>query len=170
VLRISITETPTETRWILQGRLSGSWASELSAIWRTSTRTRKGRTCLVDLNDVMFIHKNTAHLLRTMSREGAEFIADGLYIKQVLAGLNISRKRGLSGMIAYLFAAFLLSVLVSGPLARMSSAVGKINAKYDARTIVNSGNRTHAPSSPAAPRLKGKEDQNHGSRLPKEGR
>ena len=90
VLRISITETPTETRWILQGRLSGPWPSELSAIWRTSTRTREGRACLVDLNDVTFIDKDAGDLLRTMSREGAEFLADGLYIKQVLEGLNIS--------------------------------------------------------------------------------
>jgi hypothetical protein len=115
VLRISITETPTETRWILQGRLSGPWPSELSAIWRTSTRTRKGRACLVDLNDVTFIDKNAGDLLRTMSREGAEFIAHGLYIKQVLEGLNISRKRGLSGMVGSFFAALLLSVILFGP-------------------------------------------------------
>ena len=169
MLRISITEAPTETRWILQGHLSGPWASELNAIGRTSTRTGKGRTCLVDLNDVTFIDKNAGDLLRTMSREGAEFIADGLYIKQVLEGLKISRKRGLSGVIAYIFATFSLSVLISGPSPRMSSAVGKINAKYNTRTIVNSGKRTHAPGSPT-PRLKGKEDQNHGSRFPKEGR
>ena len=115
MLRISITETPTETRWILQGRLSGPWASELSAIWRTSTRTRKGRTCLVDLNDITFIDKDAGDLLRTMSREGAEFIADGLYIKQVFEGLKISRKRGLSGMVGSFFAALLLSVILFGP-------------------------------------------------------
>jgi hypothetical protein len=156
VLRISITETPTETRWILQGRLSGPWASELSAIWRTSTRTRKGRTCLVDLNDITFIDKDAGDLLRTMSREGAEFIADGLYIKQVFEGLKISRKRGLSGMVSSFFAARVR------PLTRLGSEVGKINAKYDARTLVNSGNRTHAPSSTTPP-FNGKEDQNYGS-------
>ena len=156
MLRISITETPTETRWILQGRLSGPWPSELSAIWRTSTRTRKGRTCLVDLNDITFIDKDAGDLLRTMSREGAEFIADGLYIKQVFEGLKISRKRGLSGMVSSVFAARVR------PLTRLGSEVGKINAKYDARTLVNSGNRTHAPRSTTPP-FNGKEDQNYGS-------
>jgi hypothetical protein len=116
----------------------------------------------VDLNDVTFIDKDAGDLLRTMSREGAEFLADGLYIKQVLDGLKISRMRGLSGMIACIFAPFLLSVLVSGLSTRMGSEVGKINAKYDARTLVNSGNRTYAPSSPTPPFI-GKEDQNYGS-------
>ena len=78
MLKISITETATETRWVLQGRVFGPWVGELSAIWRTSTRTRKGRTCIVDLDAVTFMDKDAEKLLRTMAREGAEFIANGL--------------------------------------------------------------------------------------------
>ncbi len=88
MLKITITETPTEMRWVLQGRLFGPWVSELRANWRTVTRTRGGRACIVDLNDVTFIDKDAEKLLRAMSREGAQFIANGLYTKHVLEGLK----------------------------------------------------------------------------------
>jgi hypothetical protein len=100
VLKISITETARETRWVLQGRVFGPWVSELSAIWRTSTRTRKGRTCIVDLDAVTFIDKGAEKLLRTMASEGAEFIADGLYIRNVFGKPKIIGRRGLSGTLA----------------------------------------------------------------------
>jgi hypothetical protein len=103
VLRISITETATETRWVLQGDVFGPWATELNAIWRTSTRTRKGRACIVDLNDVTFIDKGAEKLLRTMAREGAQLIANGGYIKNVFGKPKIIDGRGLSET----FAAFL---------------------------------------------------------------
>jgi anti-anti-sigma regulatory factor len=88
VLKITVTETPTEIRWVLQGRLFGPWVSELRANWGMVSRSRKGRACLVDLNDVTFIDKSGENLLRAMSREGAQFTAKGLYINDVLAGLK----------------------------------------------------------------------------------
>jgi hypothetical protein len=42
----------------------------------------------VDLNDVTFIDEGGENLLRAMSREGAQFTAKGLYIKNLLAGLK----------------------------------------------------------------------------------
>jgi len=123
----------------------------------------------VELNDVTYIDRGAARLLRAMSREGAQFIANGLYTKHVLEGLKISGKRGLSGMIASIFAALLLSVIVFGPSTRMRSEVGKMNAKHDARTRVNSRNTAHAPNS-TTPLFKGKEGQDHASRLPTQDR
>ena len=100
MLKISITETARETRWVLQGRVFEPWVSELNAIWRTSTRTRQGRACIVDLNAVTFIDKAAEELLRTMAREGAEFIANGLYIKNVFGKPKVIRRRGLSETLA----------------------------------------------------------------------
>ena len=88
VLKITITETPTEMRWVLQGRLFGPWVAELRANWRAVSRSRNGRACLVDLNDVTFIDEGGEDLLRAMSREGAQFTAKGLYITNLLAGLK----------------------------------------------------------------------------------
>jgi len=100
VLKISITETATETRWVLQGRVFGPWVSELSAIWRTSTRTRNGRRCVVDLDGVTFIDKGAEEFLRSMAREGAEFITNGLYIKSVFGKPKLVGKQWLSATLA----------------------------------------------------------------------
>jgi anti-anti-sigma regulatory factor len=88
VLKITTSENPTEMRWILHGRLVGPWIGELRTHWKRQARNRKGRTCVVDLSDVTFIDKRGERLLRAMSKEGAQFIAKGLYIKHVLEGLK----------------------------------------------------------------------------------
>ena len=100
VLRIIITETPTEIRWVLQGRLFGSQVTEVKANWSTANRMRKGRACIVDLEGLTFIDKSGNGLLRAMSRDGAQFIANGRNHGHLIDELKTSNKRGLSGMIA----------------------------------------------------------------------
>ena len=84
MLRITVNETPTEKRWILQGRLVGLWVSELRSAWKKTHRPDNNRKCVVDLNDVTFIDKKGERLLRAMSKQGAQFIATGIYTKHVL--------------------------------------------------------------------------------------
>jgi hypothetical protein len=112
VLKITINETPTEKRWILQGRLVGPWVGELRTCWKKTHRDHGGRTCIVDLSDVTFIDKGGERLLRTMSKGGAQFIATGIYIKHVLDQLKPNGKRGLLKVISCLFAALLGGVIV----------------------------------------------------------
>jgi hypothetical protein len=84
VLKITRTETPAEERWVLQGRLVGLWVNELRRNWKENRRGPRDRRCVVDLNDVTFIDKKGERLLRTMSKQGAQFMATGIYIKDVL--------------------------------------------------------------------------------------
>ena len=84
VLKITRTETPAEEKWILQGRLVGLWVAELRRNWRKTHITAKNRKCVVDLNEVTFIDKKGETLLRAMSRQGAQLIASGIYIKHLL--------------------------------------------------------------------------------------
>jgi anti-anti-sigma regulatory factor len=88
VLKITITETTAERRWIVQGRLVGPWVSELRTTWKKAHGTQDKRACIVDLNDVTFIDKSGERLLRAMSKKGALLIAKGLYIKHVLEQLK----------------------------------------------------------------------------------
>jgi hypothetical protein len=97
VLKITITETPAEMRWVLQGRLVEPWVSELRTNWKKAYRSRKVCTCVIDLNDVTSLDRSGEKLLRAMSKEGARFIANGLYIRHVLEGLGASGKPKLSG-------------------------------------------------------------------------
>jgi hypothetical protein len=84
VLKITRTETPVEEKWILQGRLVGLWVSELRRIWKRTHRADDNLKCIVDLNEVTSIDKTGERLLQTMSKQGAQFIATGVYIKYVL--------------------------------------------------------------------------------------
>jgi hypothetical protein len=112
VLRVTINETPTEKRLILEGRLAGPWVGELRTCWKRTHRNHGGRTCIVDLSDVTFIDKGGERLLRTMSKGGAQFIATGIYIKHILDQLKPKGKRGLFKVISCLFAALLGGVIV----------------------------------------------------------
>jgi len=93
VLKITITETEAETRWILQGMLVGPWVGELRSCWKKRHRTQTGKGCVVDLNDVTFIDKSGERLLRAMSRKGAQLIANGVYTKHVLNKLKNTGNR-----------------------------------------------------------------------------
>jgi anti-anti-sigma regulatory factor len=94
VLKITITETETEMRWTLQGRLVAPWVRELRKSWSAARKARDGRTCVVDLNDVTLIDEGGERLLSTMAREGAQLIAKGVFNKQFLEELQPGNKRG----------------------------------------------------------------------------
>ncbi|HWO35874.1 MAG TPA: hypothetical protein VNO32_44350 [Candidatus Acidoferrum sp.] len=84
MLRITRTETPDEEKWILQGRLVGLWVSELRRTWKETHRTDDNLKCIVDLKEVTFVDKKGERLLKTISKQGAQFIATGVYIKHML--------------------------------------------------------------------------------------
>ena len=84
MLKITRIETSAEEKWTLHGRLAGLWVSELRSCWKKTHRTDANLKCIVDLNDVTFIDEKGERLLRTMSKEGVQFIASGIYIKHLL--------------------------------------------------------------------------------------
>jgi len=84
VLKITMVETATDRRWIVQGRLVGPWVSELRTTWKRAHRSQDKRACIIDLNDVTFIDKSGERLLRAISKKGAQLIASGMYTKHVL--------------------------------------------------------------------------------------
>jgi ABC-type transporter Mla MlaB component len=112
MLRITIAEMATEQRWTLEGGLVGPWVGELRTCWKKRHRAQNGRTCTLDLRGVTFIDKGGQRLLQTMSKEGTQFIATGMYIKYVLDQLKPNGKRGLLKVLSCLFGALLGAVIV----------------------------------------------------------
>ena len=88
MLKIRFSETPSEERWTLHGRLTAPWVRELRTCWKKNHGRDKQRACIVDLNEIKFIDKSGERLLRAMVKERAQFIASGIYIKQVLEKLT----------------------------------------------------------------------------------
>lgn len=88
MLRITITDEPSEQRWTLQGRLSGPWVAQLKSNWRKTQPARETRKCVVDLNEVTFVDLDGERVLMTMMKDGAEFLATGVYTRHLVETLG----------------------------------------------------------------------------------
>jgi len=94
MLKITVTETPTEQRWVLEGRLTHPWVAALRLHWWETRSARQGRTCIVDLNDVTGIDQHGERVLRTMMRAGAQCLARGVFTTYLLAAIAPQQTEG----------------------------------------------------------------------------
>ena len=88
MFRITVVEGATEDKWILQGQLTGEFASELSANWQSSQCQCSGRARVVDLTDVTAIDKSGEEVLFKMMQQRTTFVATGLYTRHLLNELK----------------------------------------------------------------------------------
>jgi hypothetical protein len=87
MLRITVTENESEQRWVLQGRLTGSFLEELTASWYANRDRPQTQSRTVDLNEITCIDKDGEQVLLMMIKDGAKFVATGLYTKHLLESL-----------------------------------------------------------------------------------
>ena len=88
MLRITMTENASEQRWVLQGRLTGSFLEELTANWHANRDSPSPRDLVVDLNEVTCIDKDGEQVLLMMIKDGAKFVATGVYTRHLLESLQ----------------------------------------------------------------------------------
>jgi hypothetical protein len=122
MLKITMTKTPAEERWILHGRLAGPWVRELQAVWRNTRRADEQQRCLFVLNDVTFVDKGGEKLLRALANEGVQFEASGIYVRDVVKQLKGKRKARRGELLACL-----LVTLLSGAVALANGISAGLN-------------------------------------------
>lgn len=88
-----ISDGPFEQKWTLHGRLCGQWATDLKQKWEETRSTRKGRACIVDLEDVILVDETGENTLWQMSIEGAQLLSRRAYMKNVLTGLSTDKDK-----------------------------------------------------------------------------
>jgi ABC-type transporter Mla MlaB component len=113
VLKITLTETQTENRWILQGQLVGPWVHELRSLWKRKRPPHAEQKCILDLNDVTFIDKSGVRLLRALCRKGAQLVASGVYTKHLVEKAQTRQRPNLRRLPVLLFAALLIIPTIS---------------------------------------------------------
>jgi anti-anti-sigma regulatory factor len=91
MLKITVTETPTERKWVLAGRLVGPWVEEFRATWKRAVIAHASQACTIDLNEVTFVDKDGERLLRALFRKGVQLVSEGLYTKHILERLRTPR-------------------------------------------------------------------------------
>jgi ABC-type transporter Mla MlaB component len=77
MLKFTITDTPTEQRITLSGKLIGPWVQELRRVWEQCRSQAAGRKVVCDLNNVIQIEESANSLLNEMMAEGTELVSDG---------------------------------------------------------------------------------------------
>ena len=92
MLRITVVENPEGEKWILQGQLTGEFASELSTTWRSALDRSRDRLRVVDLSEVTSIDRSGEEILLRMIHQGARCVATGIYTKHLLEELQTRTK------------------------------------------------------------------------------
>ena len=88
MLRTIITDTPSEQKWVLQGRLCNEWAADTKERWERTRSTREGRRCTVDLENVILVDAIGESVLLEMITDGAALFATRAYMKHILESLR----------------------------------------------------------------------------------
>jgi anti-anti-sigma regulatory factor len=93
MLRITTVESPTEQKLILEGRIAEPWSSDLSSHWEEARRAHPERKFVVDMKGVTRIDAGCERALATMKSQGAQFLASGVRMKQLLKDLGSKATR-----------------------------------------------------------------------------
>jgi hypothetical protein len=87
MLKISILDTGSHRRLVVEGKLIGPWVAELRNAWRKAIADLNGRELVIDVKCLTAITEDGENVLLELMREGASFRSSGVFTKQVLKRL-----------------------------------------------------------------------------------
>lgn len=87
MFKISIVETPSQRRMVLEGKLVSPWTDEVLAEWAKAGEHLEGRSLLVDLTNVTLISAEGEQVLSEMMRGGARFSCCGVLTRYLVRRL-----------------------------------------------------------------------------------
>lgn len=88
MLKISVVDSRTQRRLVLEGRLIAPWVEELRTAWRRARAELDGRELVVDLENVLVISQEAENTLLQMLNDGARFRYSGVLTKHILQQLR----------------------------------------------------------------------------------
>jgi len=87
VLKISVIDTRTQRRLVLEGKLLGPWTEELRTAGRSAVVGRADRDLVIDMRNVTAIGGDGEAALLELMLQGASFRCCGLFTKQLVKRL-----------------------------------------------------------------------------------
>jgi hypothetical protein len=93
MLKISILDTPSQRRLVIEGKLVGPWAAELLRVWRQATADLNGRALVIDAKGLTATAEDGENVLLELMKEGASFRSSGVFTKQVLKRMARKTRR-----------------------------------------------------------------------------
>jgi hypothetical protein len=87
MFKISIVDTRTQRRLVVEGRLSEPWVAELRTTWRDASRDLDGRKVVIDLSGLTVLSHEGENAIFDLMSQGAKFSCAGVLTRHVLKGL-----------------------------------------------------------------------------------
>jgi anti-anti-sigma regulatory factor len=94
MLKISIIDSRTHRRLVLEGKLVGAWADELRPAWEKAKAKLGGRELVVEVKNLIVINQAGEDVLLELMREGVKVRGCGVFPRQILKELarRVERK------------------------------------------------------------------------------
>jgi len=93
MLKISVVDSRTERRLVLEGKLIAPWVAELRTAWQAVNEEINGRALVVDLGNLAVISQEGENALMELMTQGAKFRCSGVLTKHVIQQLRLRSKR-----------------------------------------------------------------------------
>jgi hypothetical protein len=93
MLKISIIDSKTQRRLVVEGKLIAPWTAELQSAWLKATTDFDDRELVIDVKGLTAITEDGENVLMEMMKAGVRFRSSGVFTKQVLKRLARSIRR-----------------------------------------------------------------------------
>jgi anti-anti-sigma regulatory factor len=87
MFKISVVDTPSQRRLVVEGKLSEPWVPELRTTWSDANRDLDGRKLVIDLSSLTVISRDGEDAIFDLMKEGAKFSCAGILTRHVLKAL-----------------------------------------------------------------------------------
>jgi len=87
MFKISIVDTRSQRKLVVEGKLSEPWVDELRTTWRNASRDLNGRRVIIDLSSLTVISREGEDAIFDLMQQGAKFSCAGILTRHVLKGL-----------------------------------------------------------------------------------
>src|SRR5258708_37234383 len=87
MFKISIVDTRSQRKLVVEGKLTEPWVPELVAAWRNAARDFDGRKLVIDLNSLTVISREGEDAIFDLMRQGVKFSCGSIFTRYLLKRL-----------------------------------------------------------------------------------
>lgn len=87
MFKISIVDTLSQRKLVVEGKLSEPWLDELRTTWKNGSRDLDGRKLVIDVSSLTVISQAGEDAISDLMKQGAKFSCAGICTRYVLKRL-----------------------------------------------------------------------------------
>jgi hypothetical protein len=87
MFKISIVDTRSQRRLVVEGKLSNPWVDELRSTWRNAGHDLEGRKLVIDLSSLTVISREGEDAIFDLMKQGAKFCCAGILTRHVVKAI-----------------------------------------------------------------------------------